>query len=220
MPVMDGYEATRLIRDQPQYRALPIIAMTANALVGDRERSLEAGMNDHLTKPVNANALYQILLRWLDSGNPSAPATLPAEAPAEVPVATAPNHGTEMAAADALPRLDVTTALDNMAGMQDLYLEAAEMFLVDAPLQFQALQSALAAQDLPTAYRVAHTLKGMAASLGVERLRSWSFQMEHACREGDQSRITTLTQPLEMELGASCAELRAYMDQARAKSGP
>jgi CheY-like chemotaxis protein len=212
MPVMDGYEATRLIRDQPQYRALPIIAMTANALVGDRERSLEAGMNDHLTKPVNANALYQILLRWLDSGNPSAPA--------EVPVATAPSHGTEMAAADALPRLDVTTALDNMAGMQDLYLEAAEMFLVDAPLQFQALQSALAAQDLPTAYRVAHTLKGMAASLGVERLRSWSFQMEHACREGDQSRITTLTQPLEMELGASCAELRAYMDQARAKSGP
>jgi signal transduction histidine kinase/CheY-like chemotaxis protein len=212
MPVMDGYEATRLIRDQPQYRALPIIAMTANALVGDRERSLEAGMNDHLTKPVNANALYQILLRWLDSGNPSAPA--------EVPVATAPSHGTEMAAADALPRLDVTTALDNMAGMQDLYLEAAEMFLVDAPLQFQALQSALAAQDLPTAYRVAHTLKGMAASLGVERLRSWSFQMEHACREGDQSRITTLTQPLEMELGASCAELRAYMDRVATESSP
>jgi signal transduction histidine kinase/HPt (histidine-containing phosphotransfer) domain-containing protein/ActR/RegA family two-component response regulator len=214
MPVMDGYEATRLIRAQPQYRELPIIAMTANALVGDRERSLEAGMNDHLTKPVNATALYQILLRWMDSAQPLVTATT------ELLPLTPPAASMEIAAVDALPRLDVTTALDNMAGMQDLYLEAAEMFLVDAPLQFHALQTALAVSDLPTANRAAHTLKGMAASLGAERLRAWAYQMEHACRESDLSRIASLMQPLEMELDASCAELRAYMAQASAESTP
>ncbi len=222
MPVMDGYEATRLIRAQPQFRALPIIAMTANALVGDRERSLEAGMNDHLTKPVNANALYQILLRWIDAPVADTLAATPPAITAE-PALVSPSPGgieAETSAANALPRLDAITAIENMAGMQDLYMEAADMFLVDAPLQFEGLQTALSAKDLSTACRAAHTLKGMSASLGVERLRSWSYQMEHACREGDQSRIATLTEPLAAELDASCAELRAYMDRAGTAAAP
>jgi CheY-like chemotaxis protein len=222
MPVMDGYEATRLIRAQPQFRALPIIAMTANALVGDRERSLEAGMNDHLTKPVNANALYQILLRWIDAPVADTLAATPPAITVEPALVSPIPGGTEVEtlAANALPRLDAITAIDNMAGMQDLYLEAADMFMVDAPLQFEALQTALSAKDLSTACRAAHTLKGMSASLGVERLRSWSYQMEHACREGDQSRIATLIEPLAAELDASCAELRAYMDRPGTAAAP
>ena len=65
MPVMDGLEATRRIRALPGFERLPILAMTANAMAGDRERSLAAGMNDHVTKPIDPDALFEALLRWL-----------------------------------------------------------------------------------------------------------------------------------------------------------
>jgi CheY-like chemotaxis protein len=65
MPVMDGYEAARRIRQQPQWRELPIIAMTANALVGDREKVLAAGMNDHIAKPIRVDEMFATLARWV-----------------------------------------------------------------------------------------------------------------------------------------------------------
>jgi CheY-like chemotaxis protein len=65
MPVMDGYEATRLLRQQPHLRDLPVIAMTANAMVGDREKVLAAGMNDHIAKPINVEEMFATLARWV-----------------------------------------------------------------------------------------------------------------------------------------------------------
>jgi CheY-like chemotaxis protein len=74
MPVMDGYEATRAIRDQPRWRGLPVIAMTANAMSGDRDKALEAGMNDHIAKPLSVAAMYETLARW---ARPAKAAVLP-----------------------------------------------------------------------------------------------------------------------------------------------
>jgi len=65
MPVMDGYAATRALREQPQWRALPVIAMTANAMVGDRDKVLAAGMNDHVAKPIKVEELFATLARWI-----------------------------------------------------------------------------------------------------------------------------------------------------------
>jgi len=65
MPVMDGYQATRAIRAEPQWQALPIIAMTANAMAGDREKALAAGMNDHIAKPIDVAAMFDTLSRWM-----------------------------------------------------------------------------------------------------------------------------------------------------------
>ena len=76
MPVMDGFEATRRIRALPGFERLPILAMTANAMAGDRERSLAAGMNDHVTKPIDPDALFEALLQWLPA-RPPAPAAWP-----------------------------------------------------------------------------------------------------------------------------------------------
>jgi CheY-like chemotaxis protein len=67
MPVMDGVEATRAIRADVRFRDLPIIAMTANAMAADRDRCLEAGMNDHIAKPIDPEQLFQVLLRWMRS---------------------------------------------------------------------------------------------------------------------------------------------------------
>ena len=68
MPVMDGYEATRLLRQQPHLRDIPVIAMTANAMVGDREKVLAAGMNDHIVKPINIDDMFATLARWVRPG--------------------------------------------------------------------------------------------------------------------------------------------------------
>jgi CheY-like chemotaxis protein len=70
MPDMDGYEATRQIRDQPKWRDLPVIAMTANALVGDREKVLAAGMNDHIAKPLQIDDMFATLARWIRPQGP------------------------------------------------------------------------------------------------------------------------------------------------------
>jgi two-component system sensor histidine kinase/response regulator len=66
MPVMDGIEATRVIRADPRFNSLPIIAMTANAMAADRDRCLEAGMNDHIAKPIDPEQLFRVLLRWTE----------------------------------------------------------------------------------------------------------------------------------------------------------
>jgi len=68
MPVLDGYEATRLIRQQARWRELPIVAMTANAMSGDREKALAAGMNDHIAKPLDIQAMFETIVRWIRPG--------------------------------------------------------------------------------------------------------------------------------------------------------
>jgi CheY-like chemotaxis protein len=65
MPVMDGFAATRELRKRPQWRTLPVIAMTANAMVGDRQKALDAGMDDHIAKPINVDQMFSTLARWV-----------------------------------------------------------------------------------------------------------------------------------------------------------
>ncbi|MEO8807980.1 MAG: response regulator, partial [Burkholderiaceae bacterium] len=72
MPVLDGYEATRRLRLQPQWQELPVIAMTADAMVGDREKALAAGMNDHIVKPIRVDEMFSTLARWVRPAGPPA----------------------------------------------------------------------------------------------------------------------------------------------------
>src|ERR1700693_3922087 len=87
MPVMDGIQATKLIRANPLFRALPIIAMTANVMASDREKCDEAGMNDHVDKPIDPDELFRVLLRWIkrDIHAPTAKAVTPNEIPQTAP---------------------------------------------------------------------------------------------------------------------------------------
>ncbi len=152
MPELDGYEATRQLRLEPRWQALPVIAMTANAMVGDREKALAAGMNDHIAKPIRLNELFGTLARWV---HPARPAADPALFDESVLRASGVEPGS------ALHR----RLLEMFAGRERAFGDS-----------FRA-----AAGDPGRALRLAHDLKGEAAALGVNAVRAAAAELEAAC---------------------------------------
>jgi two-component system sensor histidine kinase/response regulator len=182
MPGMDGLAATGVVRGIPHHARTPILAMTANAFEEDRKACLDAGMDDHIAKPVDPEALYAALLRWLPE-RPAAPADDGA-ASAGVRAAPAARTGDDAATDAVRARLASVEGLDVAAGLKvangrfDLYLRLLSRFVRsddgDAP------RAALAAGDAVAARRAAHTLKGVAATLGASALREEAAALEGA----------------------------------------
>jgi PAS domain S-box-containing protein len=200
MPEMDGIEATRRIRDplsDVRQHDIPIIAMTANALAGDRERCLDAGMNDYVTKPVSPIALAEALERWL----PDANATAPAPSPAPEPTAPASPEPAEA------PVFDTAGFMSRLMGDEMLGRMVMGEFLEDIPKQIDALQTYLAASDIAAAHRQAHSIKGASANVGGEALRAVAFDAEKAGQAGDLDAIIALVPHLELQF----ARLRGAM---------
>jgi signal transduction histidine kinase/HPt (histidine-containing phosphotransfer) domain-containing protein/ActR/RegA family two-component response regulator len=212
MPVMDGYEATRRIRADGRFDSLPIIAMTANALVGDRERSLEVGMNDHLTKPLNALSLLHTLARWLGENPGLAPQPAPPSTTAIPAPTVAMALPTEITNPDT-PRLDTARAISNLGGDRSLYAQVVQIFLDDTVTQLASLDQAVTMGDFVTARRAAHTIKGTSATLGAELLRRVALVMEKACESGDLAAIAGADPAFRAEIAATSAALRAYLQQ-------
>src|SRR5215210_1078759 len=163
MPEMDGYEATAQIRKRESEpgRHTPIIAMTANAMQGDREKALEAGMNDYVSKPVKPEELDAVLERWLpqpDGEEASAPEEQTADS------AAAASGGLT----DPLDR-GVLAGLREL-GDQELLAELVGLFLEDMPPQLEALREAIEGGDASSVQRVAHTLKGSCGNMGAVRM--------------------------------------------------
>jgi two-component system, sensor histidine kinase and response regulator len=208
MPVMDGYEATRRIRGMARFAALPIIAMTANALEGDRARSLAAGMNDHLSKPIDALHLYQALERWIAPGAWGGGA---AEEPRAAPADCAP-EGAPAARGGMDPRhVNMDNALLNLDGDVGLYRTVAELFLGDAPDSWAQFLGAWSRGDREGASRAAHTLKSMAANIGAEALREHAKALEAASRQGDAPSIEARFPLLEQELRCVVSALQGFL---------
>ncbi|MCC7703432.1 response regulator [Janthinobacterium sp. GW460P] len=164
MPVMDGYQATRKLRQDPRYSNLPVIAMTANAMVGDKEKCLDAGMNDFIAKPIDVAQLFGTLARWIAPAAPQEVAAVAAQPEAELPVIA----GLKMA--EAMRRVGGNAAL--MRKLLDRFVET----------QFDAMQRIVAAienNQLETAIREAHTLKGLAGNIGAGGLADSAARVEH-----------------------------------------
>jgi len=164
MPVMDGYQATRKLRQDPRYSNLPVIAMTANAMVGDKEKCLDAGMNDFIAKPIDVAQLFGTLARWIAPAAPQAMTSVAAQPEAELPVIA----GLKMA--EAMRRVGGNAAL--MRKLLDRFVET----------QFDAMQRIVAAienNQLETAIREAHTLKGLAGNIGAGGLADSAARVEH-----------------------------------------
>jgi two-component system, sensor histidine kinase and response regulator len=167
MPVMDGYQATAAIRTQPGAAKLPIIAMTASAMAGEREKCLDAGMNDHVTKPVDPERLFQILTNWVRLDRPE-----PAE-PAPAPVAPAPARPTAAA-------FDPSLALRFMGGDRGSLGRVLKIFVDGQANAAERVAALLRDGDRHTAGEVLHGLRGAASTLGIEDLTQASLHLEEA----------------------------------------
>jgi signal transduction histidine kinase/HPt (histidine-containing phosphotransfer) domain-containing protein len=194
MPVMDGFEATRRIRASGKCGAVPILAMTASVLLGDRELCLAAGMNDHVAKPIDVAELYGKLAKWI-GGADVAPDVAITPAPAAEPAVVAV--------------LDCETAIARLAGNTGMYQRLLVRFCEDQTDVVTRIRAALAGGDRDTARRHAHTLKGLAGNIGADALTQAAATAERALADSDEVDDLLVTMADALALVLATVEGRA-----------
>ncbi len=187
MPEMNGFETTAAIRAREEElgKHTPIIAMTAHALKGDRERFLEAGMDGYVAKPIRAQELFQEIERCVP-----AQASEPAEK-------SSPAPGAAVASGEAPDRAAILARLD---GDVELLGELVELFLQDCPRLFALMREALAKSDAETFERAAHTLRGAVSTFGAPAAVAGARRLEEMARKGDLAQAAEAVQALEAEI--------------------
>jgi two-component system CheB/CheR fusion protein len=219
MPVMDGLTATREIRKNLRFASLPIIAMTANVMVSDRERCLEAGMNDYIAKPFDPNQMVVTLAKWI---TPTKPPARPS------PDAPDPTPGAEVL--PDLPGVKVAEGVRRIGGSVKSYCAILEKFRNGQQNILAEIRSAIAANNSEKAERLAHTLKGLLGTLGAGQLKDKAAELETAIRGKMSNKVESLLPAIEPELNLfitaidRALQLRAaerkVEDEAAAPAGP
>ncbi len=193
MPVMGGYEATQRIRQLPGCADLPIIAMTAHAMTGDREECIEAGMNDYVSKPVDADQFYSTLARWRGKQRD-------VESTAQAAVAS--SSSSSVALPPVLKGIDIAYALNNIGGDEQLLLSVMQKFAQAQHDAVSNIRHALSEGESDLACRHAHTLKGLAGTIGAVALQRRAEQVEHTIAKGTTlGQLTADLDALEASLG-------------------
>ena len=169
MPVMDGYEATRKIREKLQANRLPIIALTADAVKGVADKVTAAGMNGYITKPIEPMQLLTTLKRWLKKEQTAGDKLCQANQAAALNLILPEQE---------LPGLNVRDGLARINGKADRYLEILKLFKAKQAMSTEAIQAALAAGDTALAVRLAHTLKGAAGNCGFDEVAAGAASLE------------------------------------------
>ncbi|MFZ4439302.1 MAG: ATP-binding protein [Syntrophales bacterium] len=201
MPVMDGIQASQQIRD-PKSAVLnhdiPIIAMTAHAMQGDRERCMEAGMNDYVTKPVSPQALLEAMEKWLPKENDDGKKVGAGFKPAPTDREAVRRESVEPS-----PLIfDSPGMMARLMDDKDVALMLIDCFLEDIPKQLLALRGYLEADDATSAERQAHTIKGASANLGGEALRAVANEMEIAGKAGELKAAAARLPELERQFAS------------------
>jgi HPt (histidine-containing phosphotransfer) domain-containing protein len=189
MPVMDGIEASCRIRN-PRSSVLrhdiPIIAVTANAMLSDRQNCLAAGMNDFVSKPIMKDILRDALEKWLPSGDGAMPAPASLIAPAETT-----ESETKV--------FDPASVLSRLEGDNELVRIVFETFLADVPHQMEVLKELVDHGDHADIARLAHSIRGASANVGGASVQMVAARMEKAADAGDWLKVVSCMDELELQ---------------------
>ncbi|MBF0621404.1 MAG: response regulator [Magnetococcales bacterium] len=195
MPIMDGYVATRIIREDERFADLPIIAMTANAMASDREKCLQAGMDEHIDKPINPTSMFQILSRFIKPKQLIADKTNPLDEREQQEVVAQQQIPAEIERQtvllpDTLDGIDMNRGLHSVNDNKTLYLKVLRGIYTRNQGIAEQIKSALDIGDGQTAQRLAHTFKGVSGTIGATKLYEISAQLEEAIKFGDDTNIS------------------------------
>ncbi|MCG8615243.1 MAG: response regulator, partial [Desulfobacterales bacterium] len=180
MPNMDGKEAAMTIRKQERFKELPIIAMTAHAMAGDREKSLAAGMQDHVTKPIDPAELFGALVRWVSPGEREIPDTFDPGGPGHTPAGTVSES-----LPDVLPGIDMAEGLKRIGDNKTLYRKLLLKVKRDYAAAADQIRKLLGLGQYEEAQRLAHSVKGVAGNLGAGKLQETAQAVEHCIQNGE-----------------------------------
>ena len=200
MPIMDGYTATGRIRQQARFKHLPVLAMTANAAIEDREQSLAAGMNDHINKPIDPQDLFTMLLAWI----PHRKRPLP-----ELPVSKLEESAPGIKKLPNLPGIDTEAGLKRVGGQLASYLKLLHKFIGNQAQAIELIHSSYSAGDSEGCIRRAHSLKGVAATLGANTLAEIASDLEKQLKQQPELLPESLLEKTSAELDRTVNVLKS-----------
>jgi PAS domain S-box-containing protein len=201
MPEMDGYEATRIIRSDPRFADLPIIAMTAHAMASEREKCLAGGMNDHISKPVNPDLLFRVLAHWARQGTPGNGGSDRPETP-------------EVAGID-VAAVNIEAALAMLRGNEDLLRRLLGDFRDKYMGNADTIRQLLKGGDVEAAKRASHSLKGVSGNIRVTRVFEAATALDDCLRQAPQDpSVPGLVDALGEALREAGVAIGRYLDGA------
>jgi len=204
MPVMDGVTATREIRKIPHFSNLPIIALTANVMVSEQNEFLDAGVTDHIGKPIDPDRLAATLAKWVR----------PIRATGSTPVGQTVQNSVPEPLPD-LPGVNVAESVRRIGGSVTLYFSLLDKFRVKQRNFSANVREALAAYDQDTAERLAHTLRGIAGTLGANTLQELARLLENSIKKGESGEVDSLLARVDKELATFIASIDQALETRR-----
>jgi len=206
MPVMDGFEATRRIREDARFAHLPILAMTANAMAGDRDKCIECGMNDHIAKPIDVDQLFITLGCWIRPKTPAAPSGVDQNIAKAVKDDEVPY----------IAGLETDKALRRVGGSVKLLRKLLNRFSENETDVIQRIKTAIDNNDANTATREAHTIKGLAGNIGAIKMAECAGVVEDMLRRGESDGLALVLDAMEQELATLLERIVAVMGPPQA----
>ena len=202
---MDGYEATRAIRSDSRFKGLPIIAMTAHAMAGDREKPIAAGMNDHVSKPIDPQALFRALDAWVDKAALESAEGERAQEP-EITKKITPDETVEIPELDGI---NVEAGLQRLLGNKKTYRRILVKFREDFQHAAQTVKDLVSEEQYQDAQILVHSMKGAGANVGAEGLQKAASELERWFKEGGkglpESEYAAFSNELSKVLGSLSA---------------
>ncbi len=192
MPVMDGYEATQEIRKSYQLNELPVLAMTANAMIADQQQAIASGMNDHIAKPIEPESLFATLVKWIKPGERELPPNFIDQQKQE--------EDEQITLPDSLPGLDINSGVNRIGGNVKSYLKLLARFQDNQTNIIEDIKSGLEKKDLELVQRLVHTIKGVSGNIGAMELHEASLELENNLKTEGGSGINNSIEDLQNKL--------------------